>query len=150
MTLGLNGTKQNEADAAYRSLRIIWLAILMSVVTIFVITRLVQPLATRSGTQTIFWMLMALGLATFAASFVMKQRTLKQAAGKNSPGMVRIAYIIAFAFCEATALFGMAAYFATGVEYYYFFFVLSGFGQLLHKPQRDDFVAATGENNLWK
>src|ERR1043165_4713612 len=148
MSLGLNGTKQNEVDAAYRSLRVVWLAILTGVVTLFVITRLVQPAA--SNAKIIFWMLMALGLMSFGASFAMKQKTLKQAAGKNSLGMARIAYILAFAFCEATALFGIVAYFVTGVEYYYFFFVLSGFGIILHKPQRDDLLAAAGTDNNWK
>jgi hypothetical protein len=146
MSLGLNGTKQNEVDAAYRSIRVIWVAILAGVVTLFVITRLVQPIA--SNAKMIFWMLMALGLFTFGASFIMKQKTLRQAAGKNSLGMVRIAYIIAFAMCEATALFGMVAYFVTGVEYYYVFFVLSGFGIILHKPQRDDLVAASGADKF--
>ncbi|HEX8888970.1 MAG TPA: hypothetical protein VF779_07325 [Pyrinomonadaceae bacterium] len=146
MSLGLNGTRQNEIDAAYRSIRVIWLAILAGVVTLFVITRLVQPVA--SNAKMIFWMLMALGLFTFGASFIMKQKTLRQAAGKNSLGMVRIAYIIAFAMCEATALFGMVAYFVTGVEYYYVFFVLSGFGIILHKPQRDDLVAALGADKF--
>jgi hypothetical protein len=142
MNLGLNGTNQNEVDAAYRSLKVIWLAILVGVITLFVITRLVQP--ATSNVQIVFWVLLALGLMSFGASFVMKQRMLKQAAGKNVLGFVRVAYIIAFALCEATALFGMVAYFVTGVEYYYFFFVLSGFGILLHKPQRDDLLAASG------
>ena len=142
MSLGLNGTNQNEVDAAFRSLKVIWLAILVGVVTLFVITRLVQPAA--SSVQIVFWVLLALGLMSFGASFVMKQRMLKQATGKNVLGLVRVAYIIAFALCEATALFGMVAYFVTGVEYYYFFFVLSGFGILLHKPQRDDLLAASG------
>ena len=146
MSLGLSGTKQNEVDAAYRSLRVIWLAILAGVITLFVITRLVEPVA--SNAKIIFWMLMALGLMSFGASFVMKQKTLKQAAGKNSLGMVRVAYILALAFCEATALFGMVAYFVTGVEYYYAFFVLSGFGIILHKPQRDDLLAAAGEDKF--
>jgi hypothetical protein len=146
MSLGLNGTNQNEVDAAYRSLKVIWLAILVGVITLFVITRLVQPVA--SNVKIVFWVLMALGLMSCGASFVMKQRMLKQAAGKNVLGLVRVAYIIAFAFCEATALFGMVAYFVTGVEYYYFFFVLSGFGILLHKPQRDDLLAASGGNRF--
>src|SRR5437763_5463171 len=146
MSLGLNGTNQNEVDAAFRSLKVIWLAILVGVVTLFVITRLVQPAA--SSVQIVFWVLLALGLMSFGASFVMKQRMLKQATGKNVLGLVRVAYIIAFALCEATALFDMVAYFVTGVAYCYFFFVLSGFGILLHTPQRDDLVASSGGDRL--
>lgn len=149
MTLGLNGTNQNEVDAALRSLKIIWLAILAAVVLLFVVTRVVSPVATNNN-PVIFWMLMALGLMTFGMSFFMKQKTLKEAVVKKSLGGVRIAYIIALALCEATALFGVVAFFVTGVEYYYFFFVLGGFGILLHKPQRDDLLAATGKDELWK
>jgi hypothetical protein len=149
MSLGLNGTNQNEADSIYRSLKVIWLAILATVIALFVVTRVVQPVATNN-LQIIFWMLMALGLFTLAASFIIKQKLLKQSAGKNSLGVVRIAYIAAFALCEATALFGTVAFFVTGLQYYYFFFVLSGFGIILHKPQRDDLLAASGKDNLWK
>ena len=146
MSLGLNGTNQNEVDAAYQSLRIIWLAMLTSVVTLFIITLLMQPRVGKA--PVVFWTLLVFGLAAFGASFVVKQMLLKQAVGKHSLGTVRVAYVAAYAFCDATALFGIAAYFATGVEYYYFFFVLSGFGMLLHKPQRDDLLAAMGENRF--
>jgi hypothetical protein len=148
MSLGLNGTDQNRVDAAFRSLKVIWLAILVSVITLFVVTRIVQP--GTSNIQILFWILLALGLMTFGASFVMKQNLLKQGMGKNNFGMVQTAYIMAFALCEATAIFGMVAFFVTGAQYYYFFFVLSGFGIILHKPQRDDLLAASGENKVWK
>src|SRR5689334_12874378 len=99
--------------------------------------------------QMIFWRFMGLGFFTLGASAVMKQKALKQAAGRKSLAIVRIAYIIAFAFCEATALFGVVAFFVTGIESYYFFFVLSGFGVILHKPQRDDLLlAASGPDHL--
>ncbi|MDQ3819647.1 MAG: hypothetical protein M3362_18495 [Acidobacteriota bacterium] len=146
MSLGLNGTNQNEVDAAYRSLRIIWLAMLVSVVTLFVVTMLLQHPGRKA--PVVFWILLAIGLATLGTSFIMKQRLLKQAAEKQSLGMVRVAYVVAYAFCDATGLFGLTAYFATGMEYYYFFFVLSGFGTLLHKPQRDDLLAASGGNRF--
>lgn len=148
MSLGLNGTNQNAVDAALRSLKIIWLAILVSVIALFVVTRIVQP--GTDNFQILFWILLALGLMTFGASFVMKQNLLKQATGKNNFGMVQTAYVMALVLCEATAIFGMVAFFVTGAQYYYFFFVLSGFGIILHKPQRDDLLAASGENKTWK
>ena len=144
MSLGLNETSNNEVEAAYLSLRIIWLGMLVSVVTLFIITLLVQPSVSKA--PVVFWILLAFGLATFGASFVMKYRLLKQAAEKQNLGMVRTAYITAFALCDATGVFGIIAYLSTGMEYYYFFFVLSGFGTLLHKPQRDDLLAATKAN----
>ena len=50
---------------------------------------------------------------------------------ENNFGMVQTAYIMAFALCEATAIFGLVAFFVSGAQYYYFFFVLSGFGIIL-------------------
>jgi hypothetical protein len=141
MSLGLNGTNQNEVDAGYRQLRIIWLAFLVSVITLFFITRLVE--VTQRNMQIVFWMLLALGVVIFGASFFLKYRMLKQAAEKSDSIMARSAYIIAYALCNATALFGAVAYFVTGEPRYYFFFALSGFSILLHKPQRDDLLAAT-------
>jgi F0F1-type ATP synthase membrane subunit c/vacuolar-type H+-ATPase subunit K len=147
MSLGLDETKgrdverEREADASHRALRIIWLAILSGVIALFVVTRVVQPSSIEGG-NIMFWMLWALGLTVFGASFVLKHKLQKQAVEKQQPGMVRSAYIIAFALCEATGLFGLLAHLLTGVKYYYLFFVLGGFGILLHKPQRDDLLAA--------
>jgi F0F1-type ATP synthase membrane subunit c/vacuolar-type H+-ATPase subunit K len=149
MSLGLNGSNQNRADGRLRVLRIIWLMILASLTTLFVITRLVEPpVAAAEGSKMLFWMLWGLGFATFGASFVMRFRLLKQAAAKQKPEMVQSAYIIAFALCEATGIFGLLAYFITGIQYYYLFFVLSGFGILLHKPQRDELLAAYREDGF--
>jgi F0F1-type ATP synthase membrane subunit c/vacuolar-type H+-ATPase subunit K len=144
MSLGLNGSKQNRVDSDLRTLRIIWLVILVGVTTLFVVTRLVQPLAAE-GSKTLFWILWGLGFVTFGASFILRFKLLKQATAQQKPEMVRSAYIVAFALCEATGIFGLMAYFITGIQYYYLFFVLSGFGILLHKPQRDDLLAADGE-----
>jgi F0F1-type ATP synthase membrane subunit c/vacuolar-type H+-ATPase subunit K len=147
MSLGLNGSNQNRVDGGLRTLRIIWLAILVSVTALFVITRLMQPSAAE-GNKTLFWILWGLGFVTFGASFVLKSKLLKEAVAKQRPEMLRSAYIVAFALCEATGIFGLIAYFITGIEYYYLFFVLSGFGILLHKPQRDDLLAAEAEDKF--
>jgi F0F1-type ATP synthase membrane subunit c/vacuolar-type H+-ATPase subunit K len=147
MSLGLNGTNQNRVEGGLRTLRIIWLAILVSVTALFVVTRLMQPPAAE-GNKMLFWILWGLGFATFGASFVLKSKLLKQAIAKQKPEILRSAYIIAFALCEATGIFGLIAYFVTGIQYYYLFFVLSGFGILLHKPQRDDLLAAEAEDKF--
>lgn len=109
MSLGLDESKakevgrEAEVDANYRSLRIIWLAILAGVISLFIVTRLVQPSMIEGG-HIVFWMLMAVGLATFGASFILKYKLQKLAVEKQQPGGVRSAYIIAFALCEATGI----------------------------------------------
>ena len=141
MSLGLNGSNQRNVDAGYRTLRIIWLAILLGVIGLFIITRLIEP-SLGDGNKMLFWILMTLGLVVVGASFVVKQKLLRQAFEKRSVELTRSAYVAALAMCEAAGIFGLIVYFVTGIQYYYLFFVLSGFGILLHKPQRDDLLAA--------
>ena len=154
MSLGLDESKakdvarEAEVDTNYRTLRIIWLAILAGVITLFIVTRLTQP--ALGAPKIIFWILFAAGVGNMGASFVLKHKMLRQATEKQEIGSVRSAHIVALVLCESIGIFGLIAYFITGVEQYYFFFVLSGFGILLHKPQRDDLLAATGGRNIWE
>jgi F0F1-type ATP synthase membrane subunit c/vacuolar-type H+-ATPase subunit K len=154
MSLGIDESKAKDVetdravDASYRILRIIWLVILFSVIAIFVVSRLVQP--TPDGAKVLFWILLAIGLCNLGASFILKQRMLKQAIEQRKIELVQSAYIVAFGLCESIAIFGLIVHLTTGIEYYYFFFVLSGFGILLHKPQRDDLLAASVVGNVWE
>jgi hypothetical protein len=155
MSLGLDEEKAKERDAErvvdahYGKLRIIWLASLATLVVLFVVTRLVKT--GDDGPAQLFWILLALGVVTLGASFVMKHRMMKAAVEQQKPDLVRGAYITALALSEAAGQFGVVAHFATGVKHYYFLFVLAGFGIMLHKPQRDDVLAAThGPAGLWQ
>lgn len=155
MSLGLDEEKakerdaEREVDAHYGKLRLIWLSILATLVVFFVVTRLVKP--ESDSPKELFWILLALGVFNIGASFVLKQKILKTAIAQRKPELVRGAYIVALALCESTGLFGLVAHIATGAKYYYFLFVLGGFGMLLHKPQRDDVVAAAaGSGGLWE
>ena len=155
MSLGLDEEKakemdaEREVDANYGKLRVIWLAILASLAVIFIVTRVVEPAA--GGPEVLFWILLALGAVELGASFVLKQKLLRQAAEQRKPALVATAYILAFALCESVGLFGLVAHFVTVNKYYYFFFVLSGFGLVLHKPQRDDVLAAvSGTGGVWE
>lgn len=154
MSLGLDESKaesvasERAVDADYRVLRIIWLAILASLVAIFVVTRIVKPEPVIP--KELFWVLFAMGLGDFGASFFLKHKLLRQAAEKRKPEMVKSAYIVGLALSESVGILGLVAHLLTGVEYYYFFFVLSGFGILLHKPQRDDILAAYQGGGIWE
>ena len=140
---------EREVDSNYGKLRIIWLAILAALVLFFVVTRVVQPAVTQTG--IIFWLLLALGVINLGISFFLKQRLLRTAVERRKPEMVAVAYIVALALCESAGLFGVVAHFVTGSKYYYFLFVLAGFGMMLHKPQRDDVLAAAhGPGGLWQ
>ncbi|HWT02417.1 MAG TPA: hypothetical protein VN256_19350 [Pyrinomonadaceae bacterium] len=155
MSLGLDEEKAKEMDAEraiaahYGKLRIIWLAILVSLVALFVVTRLVE--AGGGGPAYLFWILLAVGVVNLGASFAVKQRVLKAAAEHRKPELVVGAYMFALALCESAGLFGLVAHFATGAKYYYFLFVIAGFGMMMHKPQREDVLAAAhGPGGVWE
>jgi F0F1-type ATP synthase membrane subunit c/vacuolar-type H+-ATPase subunit K len=152
MSLGLDESKgkdvERKVDADFRTLRVIWLAILASVIAIFVVTRVVEP--TPNAPRVLFWILLAVGVGNFGVSFLLKHKMLKDATEKRKPEMVRGAYVVGLALCESIGIFGLLAHLITGVEQYYFFFVLSGFGMLLHKPQRDDILAAYAGSGIWE
>lgn len=154
MSLGLDEEKskeiasEREVDAIYRVLRIIWLAILASLICIFVVTRVVK--SEPGAPKELFWILLAVGVGNFGASFFLKHKLLKQAVEKRKPEMVKSAYLVGLALCEAIGLFGLLTHLITGVEHYYFFFVLAGFGIILHKPQRDDILAAYNGGGIWE
>lgn len=154
MSLGIDESKgkalesEREIDANYRTMRIIWLAILASVIALFVISRMVKP--AHNAPKILFWILLALGIGNFGASFLLKQKMLRQAAEKRKPEMFKSAYVVALALCESIGIFGLIAHLITGVEQYYFFFVLSSFGLLMHKPQRDDLLAAYSIGGVWE
>ena len=153
MSLGIDEAKakdveqERRVDASLRTLRLVWMAMLVSLIAIFVVTRLIEP--ARGGPRVLFWILLVICLGILGASFILKQKMLRQAVEERSLQLVQSAHILAFGLCESIALFGLIVYLVTGVEYYYFFFALSGFGILLHKPQRDDVLAAL-RGGIWE
>lgn len=154
MSLGLDESKakdvarERKVDVNYSALRAIWLALLASLVAVFVVSRLVQT--EQKDDKMLFWILLAVGIGSFGASFLLKQRMLKQAIEQRKPEMVKNAYVVALALCDSIGMLGLVVHFAMGFEYYYFFFVLGGFGILMHKPQRDDLLAAVAGVGSWE
>jgi F0F1-type ATP synthase membrane subunit c/vacuolar-type H+-ATPase subunit K len=112
------------------------------------VTRLVQ--SDNEGPRVLFLILLPIAIGNIGASFILKHKIFKTAIEQRKPELVRGAYIIALALCESAATFGLVVHIATGVEFYYFFFVLGGFGILLHKPQRNDLLAAYAETGIWE
>jgi F0F1-type ATP synthase membrane subunit c/vacuolar-type H+-ATPase subunit K len=137
------GQKGINVDARYRTMLIIWFAILMSVGMIFFVTPIIQPPPDEQGDKTLLWIFAALSVLPFLLSFVLKGRLLAQAVKGQRPELVQSAMILALALCEAVSLFGMMAYLTTGTRYYYIFFIISVVGILLHMPRRNQLLAAS-------
>ena len=62
--------------------------------------------------------------------------------------LVQSAYVLSFALCETSALFGLADHFTTGSGYHYVAFAIAGLGLLLHFPLRQNLVNASSYRQL--
>lgn len=130
-------------DARYRTMLIVWFAILMSVGMIFFVTPILKPPPAEQSDMTLLWVFAGLSVTLFLLSFVLKGRQLAQSVKAQRPELVQSAMILAVALCEAISIFGMMAHLTTGTRYYYIFFIISVIGVLLHMPRRSQLLAAS-------
>jgi hypothetical protein len=132
-------------------LLVIWGAQLFSLVPLFSIAYFLRLETGIPGNHAVTWVLGIVGFVIFIASFPVKRKLLAQAAEQQRADLVTTAYVIAFAFCEVTALLGFAAYFATGLSYALHSFIIAAVGMLLHfpAPARDalNSIEASGNAN---
>jgi hypothetical protein len=138
------GSTQQLAGARFRGLLIIWGAQVFSLAIFFAITQIVRSAARAETDQTLLVVLAAVALSTFALSFVMKSKLIAQAAVARRPDLVTTGYILAFALCEACALFGVLLHFAAGGREAIYFFAAAALGFLLHFPRRRHVEEASG------
>ncbi|MBA3323706.1 MAG: hypothetical protein H0T45_19965 [Pyrinomonadaceae bacterium] len=143
-------TTQSAVAPRFRGLMLIWMAIIFSLVTFFVITRFLPAAEAGDVAQPtqLFWIFAALGFATFSSSFLFKAWMLSQASKLGQPQLASTAYIIAFALCEATGLCGFVAHLITGSPYAAYLFALGALGLLLHKPKQEHLLNASTANNV--
>jgi F0F1-type ATP synthase membrane subunit c/vacuolar-type H+-ATPase subunit K len=130
-----------KVDARYRTLLILWAAMLTSIAVYAFVAFFAAP-AAGAGSPVILLALVGAGLLPLAASFFLKLIFLAQAARQRNPNLVHTAHIIAFALCDATAILGLVACFITRNTYSWALFVLAAAGMLLHVPRRAQILDA--------
>ncbi len=139
-------TDQPDIDARYRTLLIIWFALCMSGLMFLALTRLTSVVAGENTTRTLA--LSSLGLVPVALSFLLKKIALAKSVATQRLDLVQSAYVLSFALCESSALFGLVVHLTTGSSYSYFAFVIAGIGLLLNFPQKQNLVNASSYKQL--
>ena len=137
-------------EQIHRTHIFIWAGILMSQVMFLLVIYFVKPelfgfssaVGSVTVTSPIVYLLAFFGLATCALSFILKNRFLKLAIENKAVGLVQTAYILAYALCEATTLFGLVAAFAFNFSLFFVWFIGGIIGIVLHFPRRESFQAA--------
>lgn len=140
-----------NVEQSYKTLLIIWLALLVSQVMFLVVIFFAKPEVFKFdfnkplfGENAVLVIAFAfLAITNFALSFIMKKRSFEQAVEKQQIAYVQTGLILACAFCEAISLLGMVLAFAFSYQYFFAWFALGILGFLLHFPRRDDVIAAS-------
>lgn len=135
----------------YKTLLIIWFALLVSQALFLVVLFFSKPEVFRFdfakpalGENAAMTVALAfLAITNFALSFIMKKRSFEQAVEKQEVAYVQTGLILACAFCESISLLGLLLAFAFAYQYFFLWFALGILGILLHFPRRDDVIAAS-------
>ena len=140
-----------DPDDAFKTLLIIWFALVMSQVIFVVMIYVVKPellhfdLARPAlgRTPVVVAAFTALALANLVMSFILPKRFLTQSVDRQDIGLVQTAMIIGCAICESVSLFGVLLAFAFDYQYFFIFSAVGILGTLLHFPRRGDVQAAS-------
>lgn len=144
--------KQNDPPTSIelriRTMRTIWIAMLLSIGAYYVFTLLRGRPADLPPNQTISLALTGGAALVALISFPIKSKLLTQAIAQQQIGMVQQAYVVAWAITEVGGLLGVLDYFITGNRYYYAALIIAACGQLLHFPRREHVINAAFKNTL--
>ena len=140
-----------NSDDAFKTLLIIWFALVMSQVIFVVMIYAVKPEMLHfdlvrpalGDTPIVVAAFAVLTLANLAMSFIMPKRFLTQSVDQQDIGLVQTAMIIGCALCESVSLFGVLLAFAFNYKYFFIFSAIGILGTLLHFPRRGDVHAAS-------
>ena len=134
---------QVKIEERLRTMRILWLALLMGIGAYFVFTRLTHRPDNLELNSTLAVAVVALSLFAIQLSFIIKRKFLTQAVEQQNPALVQQGYIAACAINEASALFGLVEFYVTTNPYYFVPMLIGAFGVLLHFPQRRHVIDAS-------
>ena len=138
--------QQANIELRIRTLRTLWIALLLSIVVYCVMTIFVKPSGEPTPNPMLSLVLLLAGISTTLVSFLIKSRLLTRAVDQQQLPLVQQAYIVGWAINEVAAVLGMLDLFVTGNRHYYFLFIVAACGLLLHFPRREPVVNAAFKN----
>ena len=129
--------QQEKIELRIRTMRTLWLAMVLSVVMYFVFTIVVGRSEGLALNNTLSLTLIVVALSTVLISFLLKSKLVNRAVEQQQVSMVQQAYVATWAISEVGALLGLLDFFLTGNPYYYVPMLIAGAGQLSHFPRRE-------------
>lgn len=143
--------QNSNVEGQYRTLTIVWFALLVSQLLLLVVIYFAKPEVFRfdfsksllGENALMTGMFALLAISNLVMSFVLSRKYLNQAIAERKPALVQTATIIGCALCEAISLFGVVMAFAFSYQYFFLWFALGILGTILHFPKRDNLIAAS-------
>jgi hypothetical protein len=130
-------TDNQNVEVRLRSMRTLWISLILSIGGYFVLTGFVQRPEHLEPNNLLSIALAVATAATTLASFLIKSKLVARAIEQGQVLQVQQAYVVAWAVTEAGALFGVLDYFLTADRYYFVFLLIAAFAQLLHFPRSE-------------
>ena len=143
----------DDVELRLRTMRTLWLALLMSLVMYYVFTLFASRPPNNAPNNTLFLVLVCAAALTTLISFPIRNALVNKAIARQQPPLVQQAYIVAWAVIEVGGLLGILDFFLTGDRYYYVMFIIAGCGHLLQAPKREHVVNASfkgGPSGIWQ
>lgn len=135
-------TGQMSVESQYRTLLIVWVACLSTIVIYFLLS-LVLP-DHEGGENRLLTILFSAGSAFLVViSFAVKKNFLSRSIETQQVRLVKTAFIVSAAFCEAAALLGLLDLLIAHDRYYFVLIALAFLGLLVHFPGRRHFESAS-------
>ena len=134
---------QQNIDARYRTMLILWIGQIMSVLLFFLVTQFVEVPADRPENNILSFVFAAVGMFCAIISFVIRAKLLRESVEKQDLAKVQSAYIVGRALCEVPAILGVVERFVLPGREYLLLLLIGGLAMLLHYPRRSDLLAAS-------
>jgi hypothetical protein len=145
--------QKTNVELAYRTLVVIWFALLVSQALLLVVIYFAKPEIFKFdfskpllGENSLMVIILGvLSISLLAISFVIRRTLLNQAiSGQNvqNAALAASAMILGCSLCEAISLFGVVLVFAFSYQYFFLWFALGILGTILHFPRRDNLINA--------
>ena len=127
-------------------MRMIWGALLMTIVAYYALTIFAGAPQDAEQNSAMSLAFIVIALAAIPLSILIKKKILAQAVEQQRTEVVQQAYIIAWAITEVGALLGLVDFFATGHPHYFVPMIIGALGVILHFPNRQHIIDASFKN----
>ena len=139
-----NQSNQGDLDARYRTMLILWFALLMNIGVFFAFSLLIGPDSNHDAPANVLLnaVLTAAGALLVIVSFVVKKKLLIKSVERQDVQLVQKALVVACVLCETSAVLGLMERFLIDNREYYLLFLIAIIGTGLHFPKRKHIEAA--------